>query len=251
MTDMNYNKYDSYPTPACARGLWVLKCLSTNNEGASLDQLHKISEVPKATLSRILETLEMLGLVVKDEAKLYKTDYQIVLATDSSSSFDDKLFEAMNYLSKQLGYTAEWYVPTLSGMVMKKTMSPLKERRVWAQEGFVRNWGGEVDAVYRVGKRCYGDKAPVNDVAWTYGKKGKKISIPVEKLDEEINELSEEASYADNNFNENGVRRSAISVFVDNKFVGVLALAECWTPKTDLNVNSSLPQLINAYKDFF
>ncbi|GAM68952.1 hypothetical protein JCM19236_2949 [Vibrio sp. JCM 19236] len=247
---MNYNKYDSYPAPACARSLWVLKCLSTTKQSLSLDQLHKLSEVPKATLSRILETLEMLGLITKDVAKNYRTDYQICLTSDFDNSFDDNLFEAMNYLSKQLGYTSEWYIPTSSGMVMKKTMSPLKERRVWAQEGFVRSWSGEVDAVYRVGKGCCGDTVPSNDIAWSYGPKGKKIKISVSELNKEIEQLEPNKGYADHNFNENGVRRSAIAVHSGDNFLGVLTLAECWTPMCNLRTNDSLKYLQSACNDF-
>jgi hypothetical protein len=182
---------------------------------------------------------------------MYSTEYQICLASESDNSFDDRLFEVMNYLSKQLGYTAEWYVPTLSGMVMKRTMSPLKERRVWAQEGFIRNWSGEVDAVYRVGKGGYGHQVPLNDIAWAYGARGKRVKLTSEQLNLEIDQLEASIGYADHHFNENGVRRSAIAVHSDGKFMGALAVAECWTPQCDLSTNSSLQYLQNACKDFF
>lgn len=247
---MKYNSDENYPAPACARGLWVLKCLSISTEPMSLEQLYQKAGIPKATLSRILDTLLLMELVTKNKDKTYQTTVSIQSVSNKVIAFEDLLFDEMTILSKQQGFTAEWYEPAENGMVLKHSISPVLERKVWAREGFVRTWQGEIDAVYRVGRAFFEEPAPENEIPWSYGKAGAKVALDWDKVKHEIEDLKLNFGHSDVYFNENGVRRAAIAIHYRGEFQGVLATAECWTPSTEMDVNCQLPLLEKARESF-
>lgn len=240
---MVFDDSSNYPAPACARGLWILQCLSLADEAMTLEQLFQKAGIPKATLSRILDTLVQMELVYRHQNRTYEAMVQLQKKGKDEASFEKRLLVEMTTLSKKRGFTVEWYEPSIKGMVLQQSVSSLLERKVWAKEGFIRNWQGEIEAVYRVGRAFLPDSYPVNETPWYYGARGERTFIRWEKACKEFNRIKAEAGCSDIHFNENGVRRSAVAIHYQGLFKGVLALAECWTPATDMKVNLELPHL--------
>ena len=248
---MKFNESDNYSAPACARGFWVLQCLNTAKKPLTLDQLFQISGVPKATLSRILETLLQMEVLYRNKDKTYEPLRQLTAIHDEDIvSFENTLKVEMTSLSKKCGYTVEWYEFSKNGMVLQQSVSPIQERRVWAKEGYIRNWLGEVDAVYIVGKAFSPTVVAENETPWRYGAKGVRNIISRE---EEINQIAlakEGGCHVDLMFNENGVRRSAVALSYHDRVRGVLAIAECWTPSINTEESDAVNHLQAIRKRF-
>ncbi|MGI9273244.1 MAG: helix-turn-helix domain-containing protein [Endozoicomonas sp.] len=241
---MIFNDSDNYPAPACARGLWVLHCLSLSEQPMTLEQLYQKADIPKATLSRILETLTQMEVVHRHQNRTYEANVRFMKKDEAATSFQQRLRVEMIGLSKRRGYTVEWYEPSIKGMVLQHSISPIVERRVWAKEGYIRSWQGEIEAVYRVGRAYTPEHYPVNETPWVYGDRGRRESVRWDEVLEEIHQLPATGGYADVYFNENGVRRSAVAIHNQGTFKGVLATAECWTPSIDMRVNDELLHLM-------
>ncbi|WP_413112547.1 helix-turn-helix domain-containing protein [Thaumasiovibrio sp. DFM-14] len=247
---MKFNNAENYSAPACARGFWLLQCLSTADEPLSLEQLYQLSGIPKATISRLLETLSQLEIIYRHSDKRYESLLQLNPVNGTGASFEERIRVEMTALSKQRGYAVEWYELSAKGLVLQATVSPILERKVWAKEGFIRNWQGEIDAVYRVGCAFADGDVIDNETAWYYGDHGNRIIADWKVELEKINSLNVSNGFADIHFNENGVRRSAVAVHDKSLFKGVLAIAECWTPSINLSENNQLQYLQNIRMKF-
>ncbi|WEM41169.1 helix-turn-helix domain-containing protein [Photobacterium sp. DA100] len=248
---MNFNESDNYSAPACARGFWVLQCLTTARQPLTLEQLYQVSGVPKATLSRILDTLVQMEILHRHKDKSYEAMRQLTAVTNADiADFETTLKVEMTSLSKKCGHTVEWYEFSKNGMVLQHSVSPILERRVWAKEGYVRNWLGEVDAVYLVGKAFSPMPVAVNETPWRYETKGDRVILTDEDEADLIAKAKLKCCYADIMFNENGVRRGAVALSFLGKIRGVLAIAECWTPATDMHEINAISYLQLVKKRF-
>lgn len=249
--NMKFNESDNYSAPACARGFWVLQCLNTARKPLTLEQLFQVSGVPKATLSRILETLLQMEILYRNKDKTYEPRRQLTAIHDEDIvSFENSLKVEMTSLSKKCGYTVEWYEYSKSGMVLQQSVSPVQERRVWAKEGYIRNWLGEVDAVYIVGKAFSESSLVENETSWRYGPKGVRNVISHQEEAIKVSLAKEKGYYIDLMFNENGVRRSAVALSYHDRVRGVLAIAECWTPSINVEESDAVSHLKTIRQKF-
>ena len=241
---MKFDPSKNYSAPACARGIWVLNCLAINKVAMSLEQLFQVTGIPKATLSRILETLMEVDLVKRLDNRTYEALVGFEKTSIGETSFEDLLELEMVKLSKECRFTVEWYEFADEGMIIRRSICPLTESLVKAREGFVREWQGEVDSVYRVGYAFAEKKLPENEIPWSFDDKGNKKALSWSLFLKECEAIKTRGHSVDIHFNRGGVRRAAIAVSFQGEYKGVLAVAECWRPSTNMQVNEELDRLL-------
>jgi DNA-binding IclR family transcriptional regulator len=214
------------PAPALSRGLAVLVMLG-GETALSLEALSQRLELPKASVFRLLETLQKTGLVRKAPDKSYEALFALRPLTDATGLFRERVEKEMAGLCRRLEVTVEWYEPTTEGMRLTSQANPECELRVQAKPGFVRRWGEELDAVARLGY-AFAPQAPSPVRAFRYAANGVTENLPV-RIARELRDAARQAlTAADAYFNTNGVRRCAVAVRPDGDFRGTLAIAEAY-----------------------
>lgn len=210
--------------PALNRGLAVLAALDGHSP-LSLESLCSKLHLPKASVFRLLGTLQEIGMVRKTPEKTYEALCVLRPLANASSLFRERVENRMAGLCKNTGCTVEWYEPTADGMKLVEQVNPEVELRVQAKPGFLRKWKGEFDAVARLGY-AFDPQAPLLESLQTYVSNGVLKNISPKSARALLNEARQSHCAADLHYNTNGVRRFAAAALENGQFRGVLALAE-------------------------
>jgi DNA-binding IclR family transcriptional regulator len=110
--------------PALARGISVLDLLGSHTGSLSLENLAKKTNIPKASLSRILETLVDAGLIERGQDKRFYALARIIKRDKDHETFDRLLKKKLLFLAEQTGGTAEWYIPGDTGCLLMEQFAP-------------------------------------------------------------------------------------------------------------------------------
>lgn len=212
--------------PALNRGLALLAMLD-GTPPLSLEDLSRKSKLPKASVFRLLGALQDAGLVQKTPEKCYEALFALRPLKDAAGLFRDRMEKKMSALCRKLAVTVEWYEPSAEGMKLIRQAHPDSELRVQAKPGFVRQWGGELDAVARLGY-AFAPQAPAPGKAFRYAANGVTENLPARRTHALREAARESQSAADDHFNTNGVRRCAVATREGAEFRGVLAVAEAF-----------------------
>lgn len=214
----------SSPAPALNRGLAVLALL--NSRGASsLESIAADFELPKASVFRLLQTLQESGMVQKTADKHYKALWTLRPLHDAKTLCRQKLERKLPGLCRETGCTVEWYEPVEEGMKMVIQKLPDTEVRVQARPGFLRPWRIEFEAVARLA-HAFSKNAPASFVTRMFVKDGVMAKIAPAQIRALLADARERKTAWDIPFNENGVRRYAAAAVEGGEFLGVLAIAE-------------------------
>jgi DNA-binding IclR family transcriptional regulator len=212
--------------PALNRGLAVLAALGTDSP-LSLEVLASRLKLPKASVFRLLGTLQQIGLVRKTPEKSYETLCILRPLADARVRFRENIGKLLPELCRRAGGTVEWYEPSTLGMELIGQANPDREVRVQVRPGFVRRWGEEFDAVARLGY-AFAAEAPSLAGLHGYVSNGVIEKISRKRAEELRTEAGRREEAADAVFNANGVRRCAVAALENGEFRGVLALAEVY-----------------------
>jgi len=213
------------PAPALSRGIAVLRTLALEPV-LSLEVLASRLELPKASLYRLLETLQDAGCVRKTADKKYEALWVLKPVSDVHRSFEDCLISQMKRLCRQTGCTVEWYEFSTEGMKMMRQELPDAEVCVKARPGLVFAWGDEFNAAAQVGY-AFASGAPVpRGSLGAYRANGVLVKMPLARVKREIRAVRENGFGRDHAFNTMGVRRWAVPVHREKKFSGILVVAE-------------------------
>ncbi|MFA5689832.1 MAG: helix-turn-helix domain-containing protein [Kiritimatiellales bacterium] len=231
--------------PGLSRGIQVWKVLCEQGD-ASLDQITQRTGFPKASVLRMLQTLCDLQLIARDEKTgAYRATARIVFAAGAAPEFELRVQQALEKLSAELQVTAEWYEPGADGLLLVRRASPPDaEVRVKARAGFLRRWNDELDAVAVLGYAFYNAAPKSRRGLWQYGSRGERVKIPAADAKEIISAAKRSGAAADENFNANGVKRTAAAVIRAGNLSGVLSLAMPFMPALD----SEIPARTNAVR---
>ncbi|MCH2175418.1 MAG: helix-turn-helix domain-containing protein [Lentisphaeria bacterium] len=216
--------------PALAHGIEVLMYLSLHNQ-SSLEKIAQALDLPKSSLLRYMDTLVEYDLVQRSSVdKSYSLTGHFPTADDHV--FKSQLHEVMSYLCTKTQCTTEWYELDQGKIVLKHQLSfSGHEIKITAAEGFVREFGPELEAVNRIFISHDLDKLP-GTAHWSYSENHEHQSISLAKAKEQLAEPL--PSYKDDYPNSNGIRRMAKAVYKDNQLLGVLALAQItFLPQVD------------------
>lgn len=210
--------------PALSRGLAVLLALE-EGEPRALEDLTRALALPKASVFRLLETLQEIGLVQKTADKRYEALCALRPLRDQREVFRRRMSGKLPGLCAALSVTIEWYEPSAEGMVLIDQSIPEAEVRVQARPGFVRQWGGEFDAVARLGY-AFDPAAPPPVGLRGHVRDGVLEALSAGMARRMRETARKEGTARDDFLNSNGVRRQALAVFDGAVFRGVLAAAE-------------------------
>lgn len=192
----------------------------------SLDDLSQHLGGSKSSLLRHLRTLEQLGLVAQRSRSEWAARMVLVPNVGLDEAEERFRTDLMDAVSAETGFTVEWYRGGAEGMGLRDQRLSDEEVRVAARPGFLRAWGGEVDAVARLGYAF--DPAapdPAGDF-WRYSRNGHRRSITAATVVRAVRRARRDGGAADRAFNSNLVRRSAVAVHWRGTYLGVMAVAE-------------------------
>ncbi len=239
----------NYSVPGLARGIAVMKLLEEKG-GMTLDQLAQKSRFPKSSVFRIMDTLISLNLAQKDNAnKTYIATARIIPIKATQNGFEEKLKRTLQQLAETTACTAEWYLATDAGLIMAdRAEPPASEISINAGVGFIREWRGELDSVACVG-RAWWPKAPrITKGIWVYKSGAIQQALSSSQLDKAIDCAKSTGCAVDKYCNTNGVRRIACAVLRDDSLLGILALAQCYSPRAGKSGKQHLKVLIEKAK---
>jgi DNA-binding transcriptional ArsR family regulator len=214
--------------PALARGISVLDLLGSHTGSLSLENLAKKTNIPKASLSRILETLVDAGLIERGQDKRFYALARIIKRDKDHETFDRLLKKKLLFLAEQTGGTAEWYIPGDTGcLLMEQFAPPGCEVKLSAGPGFLRAWQGELDSVAALGYAFAPEKSgDWTEDLWFYNEVGESESLDKENFNRIILEGKKKKLTGDLNINTNGVVRMARPIFEKaEKLRGIVSLA--------------------------
>jgi DNA-binding IclR family transcriptional regulator len=234
------------PVPGLYRGVQVWRRLC-EADAASLDQLAVQTGYPKASVLRMLKTLCDLQLVERSDGGLYRAVARIASSEGAGRDFEQAVFQTLEKLSAELSVTAEWFEPDAQGLLLTQRCSPPEaEVHVKARSGFVREWGGELDAVAVLGYAFYTDVPSGRSKLLTYGPQGQPVILSAADARARIAAARRTRVVVDSCYNSNGVKRIAAAVLRQGELVGVLSLALAFTPSLDLKMEGLLKTLQQA-----
>tara|TARA_R100000027_G_scaffold254_1_gene276 strand:- start:4966 stop:5721 length:756 start_codon:yes stop_codon:yes gene_type:complete len=231
------------PAPALLRGIAVLQLLNQQT-AASLETLANQLEIPKASLARILDTLETAGVVARFPDKQYRPLWSLEPLEAGPAAYRRLIQGRMPELCELTGCTAEWYEVTEGGLRLVLQHLPDSELCVKAKPGFIRTWKTEFEAVTRVG-HAFCSRAPDISSIPIYLKDGELGRIHTRKIRELIAATRIEKATYDEFFNSNGVRRFAAAALDEKtkQLRGILALAEAYNFGKQPNPTTKLEHL--------
>lgn len=214
--------------PALERGLLLLETLAVRG-GLSLDGVTAALGAPRASVHRLLETLRSMKLVERGKDRRYHALVRLAPVRAEAEPFRARLAAAMDGLRDATACTVEWYQATEEALVLAERREPEGvEVRVVARVGFQRRWTDEWEAVTAVGYAFWPLAPRLPRQMRRYTDNGVAGVVGGRRLRSELASVRGRGAAWDDIFNSNGVRRAAVPVWHEEKFAGVLALAESY-----------------------
>lgn len=225
-----------HSAPALAHGLMALRLLNTRGS-MTLERLTGESGIPKSSLLRFMDTLTALGLVRRDPTtKRYQSLAAVVPVNDVRQPSLEILRDALIELSESTGRTVEWYAPHAGRWVITERREARDgDVRVSARIGFERSLDDEFEAVAQVALAFW--EIQTDELPHWAWRSGEKQPLAATELDEIKRRTVSTGVAMDSDYNPQGVRRHAVPVRSRNgELIGVLALAENFTPTVDREI---------------
>lgn len=213
--------------PALNRGLALIALLSEGGP-ENLENLTKAIGLPKASVFRLLQSLEKVGCIAKRENKYYEALWRLEPCQSPTNRVVAQLDRLLPELVNQCQHTVEWYTPTPQGLRLERQLHPDSEVHVIIRPGYIRPWAPELDAVTTLGYAFY-TNAPIPAAGLkAYQTNGKLSKLTKSQIQQQISSAKKSGSHADSNYNSNSVRRAAVAVLDDsnNELIGIIAVAQ-------------------------
>lgn len=215
--------------PALSRGIFLLRFLEDGRR-FSLEELAAETGWPKASVLRIMDALCDCG-AVRRGAMDKKFSALLRLAPVKGSQFSEHVRAALHRLAETSGQTAEWYEVCEDGLLLSDRCEPQHaEVRVLARLGYLRPWVGELEAAASCGLAERREFYDADAEYYVADGKGNNRVLSREESAQRIGDAEESGCCSDEEFNKNGVRRTACGIRCGGEFVGILAIAETYRP---------------------
>jgi DNA-binding IclR family transcriptional regulator len=212
-------------TPALERGIQILRLLK-GRENMSLEEISQSIQAPKPSVSRLLATLEDMGVIMRDKSSKRYRPLQVLMPVNGVLG-EQQIKSCLTKLAASTHRRAEFYTSSSAGMTITQVASPLNsEVTVNAQVGFLRNWSSELEAVCAVAFAFSPDAPALPAVGIPRaGLLGEVLNVG--EVKGVIEGCRRQMGRVDEVFNSWGVRRlAAPAIGSDGTFYGILALAE-------------------------
>jgi DNA-binding IclR family transcriptional regulator len=216
---------DEDPAPALGRGITILRHL-VREGNCSLEQLARTFSWPKASVLRLMRSLSMAGVVVRDPAtKRYRAVMHLVESDAASQQLRARTMTAVSWLIERVPHTVEVYIYCGDRMVMIDRAEPFGQVvTVRARVGFARHFD-EADALTQIAGAFA--SAPNATRRWAWAEDGRsKHHIDETAFARLLMGVRTKGVAWDLDRNLNGVRRCAVPLCDESgRLVGALSLA--------------------------
>ncbi|MDF3131161.1 helix-turn-helix domain-containing protein [Kiritimatiellaeota bacterium B1221] len=243
---------ESSTAPALERGLMILETLQASGP-LSLDDLAAKCPIPKSSLLRLLSTLELRNYVQRRESdKKYFNRVSLIIQAPQNRSREEKIQFALESLSRQLGFTTEWYTPRKDhAHLTQRAESRDGDIKIRATLGFQRSWWEELDAVVRIVHAALPLEIEETQIPkFTRYQNGKLISHTSHSYHQAISTIDLDQPVFDAEYNANGIRRMAKGFQDANgKLLGILAVPMHFQPDADARMPEYLKTLQQCSHD--
>ena len=232
------------PAPALDRGLAVLHLLCEEGE-LNLETISTLTQIPKASALRLLETLEKNSCIYRDvETKKYRALKQLVGADSEFDDFSKLRKRLLKHLADSRKVTAEWFEVFDEGTRLVYRQEPEDYLvKVAARVGFVRAFVGSFEAVTQIAlannQEAFDVEGQYYNMNWD-----QKLELEPEFLESVIANVKESSEAKDVHWNPNGVRRIAVGVFgPKSDLLGIMSLAFSYDEDFAANEAGALKEL--------
>lgn len=218
-----------------------------NREGAcSLDRLARTSGWPKASVLRLMRSLEAADAAARDPvSKRWRSLVRLIAGDTREAVLRRRCGEAVAWLCQAATHTAEVYAVTERGLEMVDRAEPEDvEVVVRARIGFVRPWD-DVDAVVQLGL-AFGGTRPASRTASRprVDRLGERLALTKTALGTMLATVRQGELAVDEHANGNGVRRFAAPLFdAAGGMVGVITVAVAGAEAADRHHDARLLRL--------
>lgn len=233
------------PAPALDRGLALLHLLYEEGE-LNLETISNLTQIPKASALRLLETLEANSCIYRDvDTKKYKVLKKLVDAEEQMDEFSRLRRSLLSELADKFKVTSEWFEVFDEGTRLVYRKEPENYLvKVAARVGFVRAFYSSFEAVTKV---ALANDPELLDLEQEYYNMewDKKHILETSYVHEELASVKEADFEAkDRFFNPNGVRRVAVGVCADKgALVGVISLAFSYKEGVEFEIEEALKDM--------
>jgi DNA-binding IclR family transcriptional regulator len=213
------------PAPALSRGLRLITYLCRDG-ASSLDRLTKATGWPKASVLRLLRSLELAGVVARDpDNKQYRALMRLVAGSTNENMLRSRCATAVAWACKAAKQTVEVYLFSNHTLAMIDRAEPDGiEVSVRARIGFVRRLEQADAATIIAFAFAYPQGIPAGK-HWYFDNRV-ETAMPKERLQTLVQQARARGAAADLGINANGVRRFAAPL-IDSigGLAGVLVIA--------------------------
>ena len=191
--------------PALDQGIIVLQTLCSNGQ-MSLGEIAKATEISKATLLRLLDTLiSHLWVQRHTDSKKYEALVQICSSDTTSKKANELIQAALDELAGESLCTVEWYLLCKDAAEIVLRSEPGNTVvSVMARIGYRRELPGELDAVARIAYAANAVKLKKNDGFSSY-KSGQIANIKTEEILRRIKSVNNKLITHDDYWNLKGL----------------------------------------------
>lgn len=238
-----------YSAPALGRGIEIMRFLQEKGQ-VSLEGIASVLDMPKSSAARFMDTLEVTGVVGRNETdKRYFLKQMLVEISSSKNLSQARIIEELNIIAQKTSSTAEWYVHNDSGMVLVNRKEPENVYvSVRATIGYVRSCRDELEAVAALGLAFFNSCKLKGKKYDEFVADGERADLSVDKAKGKVELALSQKYIADLYFNNQGVRRIAAVVFHGGEPVGVLAIAENFLPNIERDPKVKLRIILDSVK---
>ena len=227
------------PAPALGRGITILRHL-VREGNCSLEQLARTFSWPKASVLRLMRSLAMAGVVVRDPvSKRFRAVMHLVESDAASQQLRARSTAAVAWLVERVPHTVEVYIYCGDRMIMIDRAEQFGQVvTVRARVGFARHFD-EADAVTQIAGAFA--SAPSATRRWTWAEDGRsKHHVDDTAFARLLMGVRAKGVAWDLDRNINGVRRCAVPLSDEHgRLVGAMVLALVGT-EVDLTLGDLL-----------
>lgn len=222
--------------PAVQQAIELLELLNQSGP-LNLTGIAAQTGFSKATLLRILATLEAYGWVSRSKSGDRKFEAEVMIRSKNHQNREQRIQEIVDNLCSKTNHTVEWYLLTDEyAEIVQRSEPANRVVLIKAKLGFRRSFSAELDAVVRVAAAAGAVDCRTAEPPNGYGfyRSGKIVHLSQHETQELIAKVGHDLLTFDHEWNSNGFRRHAVGVRRhDGKLAGILAVAAAFTPQAD------------------
>lgn len=239
-----------YKAPAVHQSVEVMELLIESGP-LTLARIADQTGFSKATLLRVLETLETHGWISRNPgARTFESQIIIRSKRDFTDYPEECIQKILDDLSASTNHTVEWYqIKDRYTEIIQRSEPTGRVVRINAKLGFRRFYSAELEAVIRVAAAAGIVDCRKFEPAdgYRFYRNGEAIHIQLDEALQLVSQVDESLLIYDREWNSQGIRRHAIGIKSQSTgLAGILAVATSFTPQADAEIDRINDQLRNS-----